>query len=50
MSRLLEAGADVNWAEQDGATPLLVATDIGHEAVVSRLLEARADMGRRRVA
>ena len=44
MSRLLEAGADVNQVMQDGAAPLFIAAHNGHEAVVSRLLEAGADV------
>ena len=44
MSRLLEAGADVNQVMQDGAAPLFTAAEEGHEAVVSRLLEAGADV------
>jgi ankyrin repeat protein len=37
VDRLLEAGADVNQATQDGATPLLIAAGKGHEAVLGRL-------------
>jgi len=37
VGQLLEAGADVNQATQDGATPLLIAAQQGHEAVQGRL-------------
>ena len=43
MSALLAAGADKNAAMQDGAIPLTMAAQNGHEAVVSALLAAGAD-------
>ena len=44
MKALLDAKADVNKAEKDGWTPLLVAAENGHEAVVRALLEKGADV------
>jgi ankyrin repeat protein len=37
---LLDAGADVNYLDRNGATPLLIAAYRGHESVVERLLDA----------
>lgn len=39
---LMEAGADVNKATDDGETPLLQATFGGHEAVAQLLKDAGA--------
>ena len=41
---LLERGADVNKARDDGATPLFLASHIGHVEVVRMLLEQGADI------
>ena len=43
---LIEAGADVNKAKDDGVTPLYIATCNGHEAVVRALIEAGADVNK----
>ena len=43
---LIEAGADVNKAMNDGATPLFMAAQWGHEAVVRALIEASADVNK----
>ena len=45
MRALIELGADINKADDDGATPLYIATEKGHEAVVRALIEAGADVG-----
>ena len=41
---LMEAGADVNKATDDGVTPLYMAAYKGHEAMVRTLMEAGADV------
>ena len=44
MRLLLKAGADVNKASTDnGVTPLLIAAEEGHEAIVRLLLDAGAN-------
>jgi len=40
---LLEAGADAIMAADNGVTPLQIATECGHPAVVKMLLEVGAD-------
>ena len=35
-------GADVNQARDDGVTPLCIAAQVGHEAIVRALIEAGA--------
>ena len=47
---LLQAGAAVDQARDDGWTPLYVAAQNGHEVVVRQLLAAGADRARRMVA
>ena len=42
MRALIEAGADVNWAMDNGGTPLSVATHSGHAAIVQILSGAGA--------
>ena len=46
MRALIEAGADVNKAYDNGVTPLLCAAQKGHEAVVRTLSEAGADVNK----
>ena len=41
---LLKHKADVNAADKDGATPLLLAAESGHAAVVELLLKHQADV------
>ena len=44
MARLLvEAGADIDMAKDNGATPLLIASQEGHKEVVKTLLDLGAD-------
>ena len=43
VAALIDYGADVNKAQQNGATPLCIAAQNGHEPVVVRLLGAGAD-------
>ena len=42
MRALIEAGADVNTAWDNGATPLRIAAVNGHEAIVHILSDAGA--------
>ena len=46
MRALIEAGADVNKATDVGATPLYIAAQNGHEAVVRALIELGADINK----
>ena len=46
VKALIEAGADVNKAADDGETPLYTAASNGHEAVVTALIEAGADVNK----
>ena len=46
VKALIEAGADVNKADDDGETPLYMAAWNGHEAVVKALIEAGADVNK----
>jgi cytohesin len=43
---LIEAGADVNKAEDGGVTPLYMAAEQGHEAIVRAVIEAGADVNK----
>jgi ankyrin repeat protein len=43
---LIELGADVNKATDDGWTPLAIAVQEGHEAVVWALIELGADVNK----
>ena len=48
VKALIEGGADVNKADDDGWTPLYTAAANGHEAVVKALIEAGADVNKAR--
>jgi hypothetical protein len=41
---MIEAGADVNIKDKQGWTPLILASQMGHTAVVQTLIEAGADV------
>ena len=44
VTKLIAAGADVNKARTtDGSTPLYIAAQNGHTAIVSKLLQHGAD-------
>ena len=43
---LIELGADVNQARDEGATPLFIAAHKGHEAIVRALIGAGADVNK----
>jgi ankyrin repeat protein len=43
---LIEAGADVNKARDDGVTPLFMASLDGNETVVQALIVAGADVNK----
>ena len=44
--RLIELGADINKAQDNGATPLFMAAQTGYEVVVRTLIEAGADINK----
>ena len=44
MRVLLERGADINQGADDGCTPLMIASQEGHEEIVRVLLERGADV------
>ena len=41
---LIKAGADVNQANSEGATPLFIAAQKGHEGIVVSLIQAGVDV------
>ncbi len=43
---LIQAGAEINKAAENGETPLYTAAERGHEAVVRALIEAGADVNK----
>lgn len=44
VESLIDAGADVNAADNDGRTVLILAASRGHGEIVDRLIDARADI------
>ena len=42
---LVELGADVNWADDAGITPLMVAANMGDVAIIQYLVDQGADLG-----
>ena len=46
LRALIEAGADVMKARDDGLTPLYVGAQEGHEAMVRALIELGADINK----
>jgi ankyrin repeat protein len=44
MKLLVELGADVNWACNDGITPLMVAANFGDTAMIQFLVDQGADL------
>jgi len=47
VSRLIPAGADVNGADADGQTPLMMAATQGSDGTVRRLIAAKASVNAR---
>ena len=43
---LIEVGADINKADDDGVTQLYIAAELGQEAIVRALIEAGADVNK----
>ena len=43
---LIEKGADINKATDDGATPLFMAAGMGNEAAVRALIELGSDVNK----
>lgn len=46
VSLLLEFGADVDYANNQGCTPLIMASIRGHQEIVEQLVAAGANLGR----
>lgn len=44
MKRLLKKGADIDFADKDGYTPLVIAALSGFDSIVRLLLECGADV------
>ena len=42
---LVELGADVNWADDSGITPLMVAANMGDTDIIQYLVDQGADLG-----
>ena len=42
---LVDLGADVNWADDAGITPLMVAANMGEVAIIQYLVDRGADLG-----
>jgi ankyrin repeat protein len=49
VTLLLKVGGDVNAADEDGMTPLLLASERGHASVVNTLLDSEANVEARDV-
>lgn len=47
VQRLLAAGADINFRDAEGATPLMVAAEAGNLPMVQELIRAGADVSAR---
>uniref|UniRef100_A0A6U1D921 Uncharacterized protein n=1 Tax=Rhizochromulina marina TaxID=1034831 RepID=A0A6U1D921_9STRA len=43
VEQLLDSGAEVNWCDEKGFTPLMRAASVGHSEVVTLLVERGAD-------
>jgi cytohesin len=43
---LIEVGADINKADDDGVTQLYIAAELGQEAIVRALIEEGADVNK----
>ena len=48
VGALVQASENVNQARDDGGTPLYIAAEKGHEAVVRALIELGADVNKAR--
>ena len=46
VATLIGAGADVNKADDTGATPLIAAAEAGHDNIVATLIGAGADVNK----
>jgi len=44
VQKLLDTGADVNKAENDGWSPLILSAEVGNIQIVQMLLDAGADV------
>ncbi len=47
VQELIAAGADPNWADDQGVTPLMAAAEFGHLETVQTLIRAGADVNAR---
>merc|ERR1711998_612993 len=48
VQALIQAGADKDLAQEQGATPLFIATEKGHAEVVNELISAGADLDKQK--